>query len=161
MEAAGLAPTDKDQSMYDNLDSEDNFMTENKIKMRASEPDLLGDLNDLNALFPPPTKKKHSGFDPTIRHLNAEHINYKPPRISLPIANQPTHRAVPAGTAVFARSNSWQGRGSQQNSRQSMFHPFQTAIPTCLMRNLKWIKIPDAIVGNVKELQFSYLIYVI
>ncbi|KAK7475289.1 hypothetical protein BaRGS_00033436 [Batillaria attramentaria] len=130
-----LSPSDNDRSMYDNLDDGRDDNAAAKKRLKTSEPDLLGDLNDLNI---PPTPA-------TTKNLELPNLNLKPPRPSLPLFPV----TVSSYSNVTARRGSLEGR-SYRGSKHKLFRMSTVPFPGRLMRNLKWIKVSDTVVESNK-----------
>ena len=135
--------SDNHHSMYDNLNNGKNNRDYAPKKGKTSEPDLLGDLNNLNN--PSALQTVHGDFRLPPKQMDFPDVNVHFSRPSLPL--MPV-KAASAFDHVTTRRDSLDGRSYQKRSKQMAFRMTPVPFPSRKMKNLKWIKLQDSIVGK-------------
>lgn len=138
--------SENNHSMYDNLHRHKNNREYAMKKRRAKppEPDLLGDLNDLNN--PSPVLQiVHPNFRLTSKQLDFPELNLHLSRPSLPLIPA---KASSAFAHVTTRRGSLDGRSYQKGLTQMAFRTIAVPFPSCPMRNIMWIKLQNTVVGK-------------
>lgn len=135
--------SDNNHSMYDNLNNGKNNRDCATKKGKTSEPDLLGGLNDLNN--PSALPSVHGDFRLPSKQMDFPDVNVHFSRPSLPL--MPV-KAASAFGHVTTRRDSLDGRSYQKRSKRMAFRMMPVPFPSRKMKNLKWIKLQDSIVGK-------------
>ena len=163
--------SDSNHSMYDNLNNGKNKRDYATQKGKTSEPDLLGDLNNLNN--PSALQTVHGDFRLPSKQLDFPDVNVHFSRPSLPLMpmkaasafgqldfpdvnvhfSRPSLPLMPMKAAsafghVTTRRDSLDGQSYQKRSKQMAFRMTPVPFPSQKMKNLKWIKLQDSIVGK-------------
>ena len=142
--SSNTTTSDNNHSMYDNF-SEKNRLYAANNKAKIAEPDLIGDLNDLNNPSQIAQAAQHCFKLPT-KPENFPELNVHVSRPSLPL--MPSKAPSSAYGYVTTRRGSLEGRSYQKGFKQLTFRMISVPLPSHPMRNLKWIKLQDSVVGK-------------
>ncbi|KAL8612528.1 hypothetical protein ACOMHN_053593 [Nucella lapillus] len=138
-----LSPSDNNHSMYENFN--DQQTKKNQSRPKTPDPDLLEDLNNLNN---PSALTSTEQFQFKVPQMvNFPELNVHLSRPSLPlVAPKPL---VPSSLSlVTARRGSLDGRSYRKGFSQPVFMTVAVPLPSCPMRNLKWIKVKDSVIES-------------
>ena len=137
--------SDSNHTMYDNVNKCKNNREHatNTGKAKIPEPDVLGDMNDLNN--PSALQTVNADFRCLSKQQAFPDVNVHFSGPSIPL--MPTKVSSAFGH-VTTRQSSLDGLSYWKGLKQMAFRTMTVPFPSRPMRNLKWIKLQDTIVGK-------------